>query len=264
MLVSKRCLMMFFAVGLGLTVAVSSAEAGFIVNGDFESVSGGEFTSWDYRTGGDALDETDSVISGSHTAELVKGVDSIEQGFSSALLSDYQVDLDFACFPVVGGTRSFHFAAFASSGEEGETDDAFITLRANASNQLEVLNNSVQWQSVGALTINTTTDTGTADVWDGEDPVVNHLTIAGHVDENGMLYDVTLNGTTVSGMTAYYGSAPDATSVLNNVRLFASASSANWLADNVSVVTTVPEPNTITLLVFGAMGLLAYAWRKRR
>ena len=34
--------------------------------------------------------------------------------------------------------------------------------------------------------------------------------------------------------------------------------------DNFEIVGTVPEPGTIVLLITGLIGLLAYAWRKRK
>jgi hypothetical protein len=34
--------------------------------------------------------------------------------------------------------------------------------------------------------------------------------------------------------------------------------------DNVLISTTVPEPSTVTLLIMGLLGLLAYAWRTRK
>ena len=39
--------------------------------------------------------------------------------------------------------------------------------------------------------------------------------------------------------------------------------SANWDYVNVNPVST-PEPSTLTLLVMGLIGLLCYAWRKRK
>jgi hypothetical protein len=37
-----------------------------------------------------------------------------------------------------------------------------------------------------------------------------------------------------------------------------------WLVDNVRVTEAIPEPSTIVLLAAGLLGLLAYAWRRRR
>ena len=34
--------------------------------------------------------------------------------------------------------------------------------------------------------------------------------------------------------------------------------------DDVGISSVVPEPSTIALLTTGLLGLLAYAWRKRR
>jgi hypothetical protein len=41
--------------------------------------------------------------------------------------------------------------------------------------------------------------------------------------------------------------------------------STNWGdLDNISVIATTPEPSTVTLVAIGLIGLLCYAWRKRK
>lgn len=43
-----------------------------------------------------------------------------------------------------------------------------------------------------------------------------------------------------------------------------SAASMDFYVDNLSVTSSVPEPSALTLASAGLVGLLAYAWRKRR
>ena len=69
-----------------------------------------------------------------------------------------------------------------------------------------------------------------------------------------------MDGSTTSFMTAGLGM-----DVANNyITLFGGSSAASWsLFDNLTV-SQVPEPGVLLLLATGLIGLLAYAWRKRK
>jgi hypothetical protein len=59
--------------------------------------------------------------------------------------------------------------------------------------------------------------------------------------------DLTLNGSTMYGMTKNGGSSGN-----------------SGLGNGVVFALTIPEPSGLALLAAGAIGLLAYGWRRRR
>ena len=77
-------------------------------------------------------------------------------------------------------------------------------------------------------------------------------------------------GTTVNAGTLYVSNSaglPDGTNLAvgaGGTFIFEPLAAAAPIAVSPLAVTAVPEPSTFVLLVAGALGLLAYAWRRRR
>ncbi|MDY0170336.1 MAG: hypothetical protein RBS80_27575 [Thermoguttaceae bacterium] len=241
-------------VGLG----AYPAPAGLIANGNFESVSGDplKFDGWTYddatrftvqsRPGG-------SVISGNYSAEIVRGnVHNLYQTPSEAV-SSFIFNMDFAVFPNTGD-RTMNTQLWWAAG--GASDIA-VQLRVGSDNRLQAYDGGA-WRNIGTLAADTTVDTGTPNVWNGEEPVVNHLSIVGHFGATAPYYDVTLNANTVSNLQFFQSTVP-AGATVGPIRFQANNGASNWLVDNVSFV---PEPSGAAML--GALVLFALApWRRR-
>jgi hypothetical protein len=75
----------------------------------------------------------------------------------------------------------------------------------------------------------------------------------------GTLTDFTLNTTAISG------DAVDKNIVIYFARAAGAPTGRQYSLDNVRLTeTSTPEPGTLVLLATGLMGLVAYAWRKRK
>jgi len=252
----------FWMMGAAVLLA-GPAQASLITNGNFESVTGGKFDGWTYSPTFGALVESQSVISGAYSAEIITGggpISSYVQQTPSELISGFVFECDFAVFPVpTDGNRSANILLFYHP-----TDLRLINLRVGPGNRLQAYDGSA-WQNLGSLTALTTQDANTLNVWDGETPVVNHLMVIGRLAPTGSTYDVILNGISVSGLTYFQGTPPDSSfHTIQWVRLQGSSSDKNWLADNV-VFMRIPEPSTGVLLgVGGLLGLVGMFWRRRR
>lgn len=257
------------AVVCSAVFAASPATADLITNGDFETAGAGgartTFAGWTESTTSvnSAGDQTLSVISGSHSAEIFRGdtgTASITQ-VPSTLLSDVNVDLDFAILSTVGANRSALFDfSFTSGGLM-----PFIHMKLQ-SGKLSMYT-TAGWSADLALpAAATTVDTGAQKVWNGETPVVNHLRVALRtgVGDGAPHYDVTLNGSTVTSLVAFVGSTVAAGATFSNI-MMSGTSDTSWLVDNITVASsTVPEPSTVVVLASGLLSLLAYAWRGRK
>ncbi len=78
---------------------------------------------------------------------------------------------------------------------------------------------------------------------------------------DGSISNVVLDGTSRSYVTT--GLFTDAATKYAGFAVGSTTGSTSGYVDNF-VVSTVPEPSTLSLLAAGLVGLLAYAWRKRR
>ena len=75
-----------------------------------------------------------------------------------------------------------------------------------------------------------------------------------HTNNGGSSYQLSING----GATPETITAPWGSGNFNGVEVGAGNDGS------IISVDSIPEPSTITLLATGLIGLLAYAWRKRR
>ena len=233
-------------VCLAVLFAARPAPAELVANGDLESTSGDplRFTDWDY-SGSGALIESASAIAGQYSAEIVAGSNYIGQDFSP--LDYFNFGMDFAVFPV-GNNRTMHVQL-----SDGGT--IVVQLRVGAGNNLQAYDGSA-WRDIAGLpAVQTTPDTGTADVWDGEERVVNSLRVVAYLDAAEPYYNVTLNDNTVQGVTFIRNTGYP----INTVRLAGISANSNWLADNVSLI---PEPSSAAM--FLSFLLLTLIGRHRR
>jgi hypothetical protein len=109
----------------------------------------------------------------------------------------------------------------------------------------------------GKVYYNGMNDTGltfTSDTW---------MNLKVDVDFASQTFDVTLNGNTAKNL-----GFDQTASKLESVYLYAAGywgSDSRGAFDDVTIsVSEVPEPGTLTLVVCGLLGLLAYAWRKHK
>ncbi len=247
--VSFLCLVIFcFVAATG-----SQVMAELIVNGDFESVTEGTFDSWSYSSA--AAGSIAAVpIDGAYSANIVAGSGQLWQQVSETGLEDFSFELDFAVLPFSSGSRSLHVATYAS--DPGNPHSGNIdSVRVTPTNELQVYAGG--WANTGMFA-NTTPDTGTPLVFDGETPVVNHLECIGTgygTAEQSII--VTLNGETYSSSGSGVIEAE-----VKYFALLGFTCGADYLVDNVSFV--VPEPSVFMMLVGGGLGLLSCTRRKRK
>jgi len=247
--------------------AVSPAAADYIVNGDFETVADdGTFTGWTYGTysGGSVTASTDSVIAGTCSAEIPKSTGSIGTVYIKQMFTESPADWVFSMdFSVLDSstTQTMNIVlAYSSTGDTNSNHQINVAAAATGLLQAHQTGTGGGWKSIGTLTAELTEDTGEIG-WDGETPVVNTLVIEGYFSDESPYYNVTLNDVTVENLTYNQNGAPVTGDSLARIQLQAYGA---WLADNVSLVAAIPEPSSIILLGGGLLGLLAYAWRRRK
>jgi hypothetical protein len=247
-----------------LTVCGPSAFAETLSNNDFESVTNGLFDNWSYyakTTGGSVTVDSGSVIHGSHSAELLAG--SVTGGWlyqSVGTVTAFEISLDFAILDTVG--RSFGLCSYGGTVNVSVVNNFRINKSGSNSSAVFGWNNGTTWTDVSTLVANTTADIGgDKQFGDGENLVINHLTLVGtNYGSSSHELVVTLNGAsaTFSGSTGFNTTYKNKS--LQTVSFYSASSDSDFLVDNYQI----PEPNTLMILVTGGIGLLAYAWRRHK
>jgi len=235
----KREFLIVVAMSFSLLAALPTFTAGanLVSNGDFETVDGEVFSDWDASPSV----ESASVISGTYSAELQgtnipTGVDALQNSVEYA--PDCTFSVDFACFATSSNTaRSFNLALVArpATGTPAAGWTA-INFRVVEAGTFQVYNGTTAYESVG-LTAVTTEDANGDKIWDGETPEVNHLEIVTHYSDATPTYDVTLNGTTISGFTGFqYNNPAGKVFDYSRIHFMRSDSESDYLIDNMSMV----------------------------
>ena len=242
-------LRVFIVSAVVCPVCAAGAVAGLIENGDFESVTGGKFDSWTYTAGKTVADASTApaVLEGTYSARLIPGLTDggfLNQTVSTAGLSDFKVDFDFAVLPGVNGQRTL---GIASNG-----DVANVAVYYTASGAELHFYSGSSWLPTGLL-VDTTSN------W-GETPAINHLTLEGtdYGTQDASLV-VTLTGGVVDGTYTNTSNGSKAAG-LSTFGFFGHYRDTAFLVDNVSVV---PEPSTGVLLAMVLAGLLGCIRRRR-
>ncbi len=223
---------------LAIAAGVQAAPAGLIANGNFQAVAEGKFEHWTVQADRVRVQDA-SVIAGRYSAEIVRPHTNSLYQSAGGPVSSFVFQMDFAVFDVAaGGDRTMNVVVYCAPG----ASSIAVNMRVGRGNRLQAHDGSA-WCDIGNLTAKTTADTGAKGDWDGEQPVVNQLTVVGHLAADTPYYDVTLNGRTAKHVRLFQQALP-AGAAVGRVQLQAFNSESNWLADNISL-TPGPEPEEI-------------------
>ncbi len=253
----------------GATTAVNSGTAGSTLNGTYNPSSTGKVdhagligndsntaahfsVSSQQFVSGSGLDQT--TASDGSTANLFKG--------------DWTVECSFI-------RDSATNAATVFSNNVGKDSCAILTFGDESSgtnaNMLYFMNSGIAWggafgidlgaDSIGKNVYAVLTKTGTNDA--------NGAKVSMYVNVDGTWLTPVIDQTVTWALNTsdgfLIGKHHDAgiffDGTIDDVALYNQALTYNQVKDNYS--SAIPEPSTITLLIMGIVGLLAYAWRKR-
>jgi len=242
----------FLVPALFVLQAGGTYAAGLIANGNFQSVSEQGPDGWTGPAGRIRLQDS-SVISGDYSVEVLRPYNNSLYQAPSEPVSSFVFQMDFAVFGMVaGGDRTMNILLYCGPGARSIA----INMRVGGGDRLQA-HDGTGWRNIGNLTAATTNDTGTKATWDGEQPVVNRLTIAGHLGAEVPYYNVTLNDETVKHVRLLQQAVP-AGAVVGRVQLQAYNAPSNWLADNISLVPgpapeEIPSPKLLAGFLEGPM-----------
>lgn len=243
----------FLVPVLAAALGARAASAGLIANGNFQSMVEGKCDHWTFQAARVRMQDA-SVISGEYSAEIVRPHSGNLYQSPCEAVSSFVFQMDFAVFDMAagGGDRTMNLVVYRAPG----ASSIAINMRVGGGNGLQAHDGST-WRDIQNLTARTTPDSAAEGVWNGEEPVVNQLTIVGHLAAEVPYYDVTLNGNTVKHVRLFQQPLP-AGAAVGRVQLQAFNAQSNWLADGVSltpgpVPEEIPAPNLLTGFLEGPM-----------
>jgi len=257
---------------LVMSVAVVSAQANWIVNGDFEDTTGwgavgttenpANWPPYDpvrknpagQQSGANAIDGTSAYMPADYgvaTADR-KDMENTLQGTPTSL---FQIDFDFASEdPGSGDDRSMTGSLYTTGGT---IVWRVVDADSDGVGDLQMYKNPNP--DKGYHTVLTDAVTFDDDVT--TTPVIHHFTLVGHYDGTNASYDITITNAssqefTATGLT--YSNYPvNSGDTPTSITFNTFNSKGDYLLDNVSVV---PEPGTVLLL---AVGMLCVVIRRR-
>ena len=212
-----------------------SADTVAVPNSSFDDiVSGNTLTNWVSVSSDGSFVREDSYLgglgataSGSHVGQLNVSHNSSVYGYQ-----------DLSSTFVAGSTYTLNVAI---GMRNDKTTDLYSAASADWAISLVDVNTSTALATRSGTIQNNTASTGFL-----TDQALTYVATSAVAGDS---IEVRISGSTVGKSSVVSGGYTYALIGVDNVRLDASA---------------VPEPTSITLVVTGVLGLLAYAWRKRR
>ena len=258
-----------------LTVTMCSAAMAQLMNGNFESVTGGTFDGWTTTVTPTYTVATSPMnIGGTNSARLLKsgttGAGYMQQQFDVDGLSDFQIDFDFAF--LWGGVSKREFSVFTYAGST-IVDNVSMYSTTGTGHVIQywgtLPGGTTPTQAISGtpwLLGDVTTDIGSDKIFNGETPDVNHVTLvgSGYGTEDYSL-EITIDsverGTISRTLTGHLGAGNNL--AIDTISFNGALGASDIILDNVSVVE-VPEPGTIVLLLTGLVGLVCSVWRRQK
>jgi len=235
---------------LALFLPTAEVRGAFIVNGDFENVSGTEptFPGWVEANPGTASPAV-TAISGS--SSLLMNVatpnSSISQVLSSALTAPFAVSLDFAVTDANNtSTRSLNFFLIGSDNASQINLRVIEATTVGTKGDIQVYDQAItNWRTILTNVVDYSGSLST--------PVTNSLLISGIFSSGTSNYTVTVNGSPTASLNYFQGARP-----VNFNSISLSTNNGTTLPYVVDNIVVTPEPSRALLMTLAFMGLISH------
>jgi hypothetical protein len=281
---TKKCGLVLLLAALVAVGFTGNAQATLIVGDDFSTINGGDGpitgrtpdlanlpgATWILPSTG-VFPEAFTISATAGYGNPAPGAVSLNGQISSAIsLASSGTYVKPTVFTIVADLSPFNTLGPASGGRglgigfysgigSSYSNNFFTGLILDQNGNLNLVNdpNSSGFFSTGSYT---GTPVAYAGTWDNS----AYHTLSYQVDTTtGHISHISLGGSTAN-YTAFESAAFFTDAATKYAGMYKSALGAGWGRIDNFAVSSVPEPSTIVLLVTGLIGLLAYAWRKRK